>query len=97
MKAVELAASQNDCRCKIAISNNVGGVKRFPGAPLPALGEERHFALVGGLRFPTWGSLLIVGVRTQSDPSISSIPTAIMITSSNSPLLGERDTQSLRR
>jgi hypothetical protein len=38
----------------IAISNNVGGVKHFLSTPLHALEEERHFALVGGLRFPTW-------------------------------------------
>src|SRR5436305_195064 len=34
------------------------------------------------------GSLLIVGSGTQSDPSISSTTTAIMITSSNSPAKG---------
>jgi hypothetical protein len=38
----------------IAISNNVGGVKHFSSTLLHALDEERHFALVGGLRFPTW-------------------------------------------
>ncbi len=43
-----------DCWRKIAISNNVGGVKRFLSTLLHALKEERHFALVGGLRFPTW-------------------------------------------
>ena len=37
-----------------AISNNVGGVKHFLSTLLHALEEERHFALVGGLRFPTW-------------------------------------------
>ncbi|MGD1216304.1 MAG: hypothetical protein ABR861_15095, partial [Terriglobales bacterium] len=48
-----------NCR-KIAFSNNVGGVKHFANTPLHALGEERHFALVDGLRFPTIGSLAIV-------------------------------------
>jgi hypothetical protein len=38
---------------KIAISNNVGRVKHFLSTRLHALEEERHFALVGGLRFPT--------------------------------------------
>src|SRR5258708_21698553 len=38
----------------ITISNNVGGVKRFLSTLLHALEEERHFALVGGLRFPNW-------------------------------------------
>ena len=37
--------------------------------PLPALEQERHFALVDGLRLTNLGSLLIVGVRTQSDPT----------------------------
>ena len=40
--------------CKIAISNNVGHVKQYVRTQLRALVEERHFALVGGLRFPTW-------------------------------------------
>jgi hypothetical protein len=39
---------------KIAISNNVGHVKHYARTRLRALVEERHFALVGGLRFPTW-------------------------------------------
>jgi hypothetical protein len=39
---------------EIAISNNVGGVKHFLSTLQHALEEERHFALVGGLRFPTW-------------------------------------------
>jgi hypothetical protein len=38
---------------KIAISNNVGGVKQYERTRLRALVEERHFALVVGLRFPT--------------------------------------------
>jgi hypothetical protein len=38
----------------IAISNNVGGVNHVLSAPQHALREERHFALVVGLRFPTW-------------------------------------------
>jgi hypothetical protein len=35
---------------------------------LRALVEERHFALVVGLRFPTLGLLLIVGVRNSVRP-----------------------------
>ncbi len=54
MKAEELAVLREVNCCKIAISNNVGGVKHFSSTLLHALGEERHFALVGGLRFPTW-------------------------------------------
>jgi hypothetical protein len=54
MKAMELAVAQEDSWRKIAIANNVGGVKHFSSTLLHALGEERHFALVGGSRFPTW-------------------------------------------
>ena len=42
-----------NCR-NIALSNNVGDVKHYACTRLRALVEERHFALVGGLRFPTW-------------------------------------------
>jgi len=51
MKAV--VESQEDCWRKIAISNNVGGVKHDVRTRLHALVEERHFALVDCLRFPT--------------------------------------------
>jgi hypothetical protein len=57
-----------NCR-NIAISNNVGGVKPYVHTLLDALIEERHFALVVGLRIPTLGSLLIVGVRNSVRPS----------------------------
>jgi hypothetical protein len=40
-------------RTNIAISNNVGGVKHDVRTRLHALVEERHFALVDCLRFPT--------------------------------------------
>ena len=50
----EKHARATDCYRKIAISNNVGGVKHFLSTLQHALEEERHFALVGGLRFPTW-------------------------------------------
>ena len=39
------------------ISNNVGGVKHISSTLPYALMKERHFALVEGLRVPTWGSL----------------------------------------
>ena len=38
---------------KNRLSNNVGGVKHDVRTRLHALVEERHFALVDGLRFPT--------------------------------------------
>ena len=47
--------------------------------------EERHFALDEKMADPTTGSLVILsGQETRSDPCISSVATAIMITSSNS-------------
>jgi len=46
-------AALTDGCCKIPISNNVGHVKHYVRTRLRALVEERHFALVGGLRFPT--------------------------------------------
>ena len=45
--------SADGCR-NIGISNNVGAVKPFLSTQLHALVEERHFALVDGLRLPTW-------------------------------------------
>jgi hypothetical protein len=53
----------------IAISNNVGDVKHHVHTRLRALREERHFALVDGLRFSNLGSLLIIGVRNSVRPS----------------------------
>jgi hypothetical protein len=64
-------------------------VKHYSNALLHALKEERHFALVDGVAFPTVGSLVIVcQAKTQSDPCISSVTTSIMITTSNSPQKG---------
>jgi hypothetical protein len=44
-------------------------VEHFSSTPLHALGEERHFALVDGLAFPTIGSLVIVAVRNSVRPN----------------------------
>src|SRR5712692_6106981 len=67
------------------VSDNVGGVKHFSSTLQHALREERHFALMDGVAFPTVGSLVIVSRSgTQSDPCISSVTTSIMITTSNS-------------
>jgi len=57
------------CWRKIAISNNVGSVKYVIGTQLPALGDERHFALADGLRFPIEGSLAVVAVRNSVRPN----------------------------
>jgi hypothetical protein len=72
-----------------SLSDNVGGVKRFSSTLRHALREERHFALVEKVPYPTKARIVIVsGQETRSDPSISSIQTAIMITSSDSPMRG---------
>src|SRR6266849_11130214 len=64
-------------------------VKHFSSTRQHALREERHFALVDDLAFPTLGSLVIVfRSGTQSDPCISSVATSIMITTSDSPVKG---------
>src|SRR5271170_6893214 len=69
------------------LSDNVGGVKHFLSTLQPALREERHFALVDGVAFPSVGSLVIVfRSGTQSGPCTSSVATAIMITTSDSSL-----------
>jgi hypothetical protein len=59
--------------------------------------EERHFALVDGLRFPTWARFNLRGSRTQSDPAISSITNLDHDYLFKLPCFGERDAQSLRR
>ena len=70
---------------KIASLTMSARVKYFSSTLLHALREERHFALVDGVAFPTVGSLVIhSGQDTRSDPCISSVTTSIMITNSNS-------------
>jgi len=73
---------------KDPLSNNVGGVKTFSSTRLHPLRFERHFALAEvcqtnlGLVSNSFRS------NTQSDPTLSSIATSIMITTSNSPQKG---------
>src|SRR5713226_3306414 len=75
--------------CNIASLTMSARVKHFSSTRQHALREERHFALVDDLAFPTLGSLVIVfRSGTQSDPCISSVTTSIMITTSNSPVKG---------
>ncbi len=70
-----------------AISDNVGPCQALFEHTQQALREERHFALVDGVALPTVGSLVIsFEVRTQSDPSISSVTLSIMITTSDSSM-----------
>jgi hypothetical protein len=70
---------------KIPISNNVGGVKMFSGTLRHPLRAERHFALVEICQANLGLASNRCGSGTQSDPTISSIATSIMITTSNSP------------
>ena len=62
------------------LSDNVGGVKYFLSALLLALGRARHFALVEDVPNPR-----LARNRFQVR---NSVPTAIMITTSNSPVKG---------
>jgi hypothetical protein len=79
----------------LAISNNVGGVKQLSRTLQHALIEERHFALLVGLRFPTWARFESFGSGTRSDPAISSITHCDQDSfSSNSLTDWERDAQS---
>src|SRR6266852_6516565 len=89
--ATLVATCKDRCWRKIPISDNVGGVKHFSSTLTHALRRARHFALVEGLAFcsTNQGPLVIVsGQETRSDPSISSVTTSIMITTSNSPWQG---------
>ena len=71
------------------LSDNVGYVKHVLSTLQPALGEERHFGLAEEVLFQPKARLVIhAGQAIRSDPSISSIQTAIMITSSDSPTRG---------
>src|ERR1700690_114893 len=73
-------------------------VKHFLSALLHALKEERHFALMDGVAFPTVGSLVIVfRPGTQSDPCISSVHYFDHDYYFELPCEGERDPQSITR
>jgi hypothetical protein len=52
MKAMELVIPE-ELLAEHRVSDNVGGVKHFSGTLQRALLEERHFAVVDGLPFPT--------------------------------------------
>ncbi len=73
-------------------------VKLFSGTPLPALREERHFALVDGVAFPTVGSLVIVfQVRNSVRPMHLFGRNFDHDYYFELPRIGERDTQSITR
>ena len=97
MKAVELAVSQEDCWRKIAISNNVGGVKHDCAHTTACTRRRAPFRSRRWFALSNLGSLLIVGVRNSVRP--------IHLFDHNRdhdyffelPSAGERDAQSLRR
>jgi hypothetical protein len=72
-------------------------VKHISSTFLHALVEERHFALVVGLRIPTVGPLLIVGVRNSVRPIHLFDPYRDHDYYLELPCEGEREAQSLRR
>ena len=96
MPALLQQRAAHNCR-KIAISNNVGSVKYVIGTQLPALGDERHFALADGLRFPIEGSLVILAVRNSVRPNHLFDHNRDHDYYFELPCEGERDAQSLRR
>jgi hypothetical protein len=70
----------------------------FSSALMQALTEERHSAVVDGLRFSTWARFESFGTGTRSDPAISSITYCDQDSLIRTPsFTGERDAQLLRR
>src|SRR5271167_1112184 len=71
--------------------DNVGPCQALLSALLHALREERHFALLDGVAFSNRRlARNRFQARTQSDPCISSVTTAIMITTSDSSVKRSR-------
>jgi hypothetical protein len=98
MKGVELALSQNVVGVKSPSLTMSAVSSTFSSTLLYALMEERHFALVDGLRVPTWARFESFGSGTRSDPAISSITHCDQDSLySNSLTNRERDAQSLHR
>jgi hypothetical protein len=73
---------------KCRVSDNVGGVKCFSSALIRALRRARPFALVEELPYQPRLARNRFRSGLRSDPCISSVATAIMITSSDSPVKG---------
>ena len=83
---------------KNRVSDNVGPVKHYSSTLQHALKEERHFALVDGVAFPTVGSLVIVfQVRNSVRPMHLFGHTFDHDYYFELPREGERDTQSITR
>src|SRR5215471_13876496 len=85
---VRAHARQRCFECVIhRISYNAGVVNYFFRTPLHPLKEERHFALFEKLAIPTrLARNQFSGQHSRSDPCVSSVTTAIMITTSDSSL-----------
>src|SRR5271169_2471371 len=76
---------------KPGLSDNAGPCQALLSAVLHALKEERHFALLDGVAFSNRRlARNRFQARTQSDPCISSVATAIMITTSDSSVKRSR-------
>ena len=71
MKAEDMAVIPADSWRKIASLTMSARVKHYSSALLHALKEERHFALVDGVAFPTLGSLVIVSGQKLSSTHAS--------------------------
>jgi hypothetical protein len=91
-----ILASRHNCR-NIAISNNVGGVKRVSGTQRRVLENERHFALVDCLPRPTKGSLAIVAVKNSVRPNHLFDHNCDHDYYFELPCEGEREAQSFQR
>jgi hypothetical protein len=81
----EVGTNQESC-CYIASLTMSARVKRFSSTRLHALREGAPFPLIDGVAFSNRRlARNRFQARTQSDPCIPSVATAIMITTSNSP------------
>src|SRR5713101_4854920 len=83
---------------KHRVSDNVVPVKYFLGVLTRALRRARHFALVEAVPYqPKARSQSVSGQELSPTHASLRSTTSIMITTSNSPAKGERDTQSITR
>src|SRR5713101_7872036 len=83
---------------KHRVSDNVVPVKYFLGVLTRALRRARHFALVEAVPYqPKARSQSVSGQELSPTHASLRSTTSIMITTSNSPVQRERDTQSITR
>ena len=80
------------------VSDNAGAVKHFLSVLTRALRRARHFALVDAVPYqPRARSQSVSGQELSPTHASLRSTTSIMITTSNSPVQRERDTQSITR